>query len=192
MESHRLNWVAIQTNKFWTICLAHGNTLAVFTTTAFVGSSQGAPFALGYQIYHESQSLKLLQEASVPRCKLLMINDNGWKHCEQVTVTVMENFAYDLQQQQEIIHISRGTSTVQVFPCPFGSGLGLLSDMGSHPFQSFSTAIELTMVGVGLWMMCWCCGGSNTTNRGMEEPLGGTSTCTVPVVNNCTRYNTRC
>lgn len=43
----------------------------------------------------KGQVLKLLREPQVTKTKLLMINDNGWKHRKEATATVMENFLRD-------------------------------------------------------------------------------------------------
>ncbi len=74
--------------------LNHNNTLAVFTTQHhFLDHPKVHSLPLGIKYTMKAQILKLLRGPRVPKTKLLMINDNSWKHRKQVTTTVMDNFA---------------------------------------------------------------------------------------------------
>lgn len=74
--------------------LTHPNTRAVFTTQhQWMDHPKVHSLPLGIKYTMKDKILKLLQEPPVTKSKLLMINDNGWKHRKQVTAAVMENFA---------------------------------------------------------------------------------------------------
>jgi hypothetical protein len=74
--------------------LNHSHTRAVFTTQHhFVDHPKVHSLPLGIKHTMKAQVLKLLREPRANKTKLLMINDNGWKHRKQVTASVVENFA---------------------------------------------------------------------------------------------------
>jgi hypothetical protein len=46
---------------------------------------------LGIKHTKKENVLDLVQARHVPNNQLLMINDNGWRHCKHVTATVIRN-----------------------------------------------------------------------------------------------------
>lgn len=81
--------------------LNHTNTQAIFTTQHhFLDHPKVHSLPLGIKHTMRSSVLKMLQQPFVEKSKLLMINDNGWKHRKNVTKAVIQNFArYNLTLQ---------------------------------------------------------------------------------------------
>jgi hypothetical protein len=91
----RVNWTASGcTEEAVFEYLNHPNTRAVFTTQhQFNDHPKVHSLPLGIKHTMKESVLQLINAPRVKKKQLLMINDNGWRHRQNVTAAVMKTFA---------------------------------------------------------------------------------------------------
>lgn len=99
---HKLQWTrnGCQSDQQVYDYLENNDTRAVFTTQHHIFDHPKVhSLPLGVKFTMKYEVLKRIQQPRVRKTKLLMINDNGWKHRKNITATIIRTF---LEQNQTI------------------------------------------------------------------------------------------